>query len=151
MSPKVFVRKITLFAPLSLSIFFSLVQPANAVQAHGGSEGLITHQVGHILFFIGMIFLLIQQTRIKLTGAGWPEFKVFIWLILCWNCLAFTGHWMNEVMDKGKYIKADGQTIGFQVANIFDFIFYLTRLDHILLVPAFYFLLLALKRWSHKS
>lgn len=129
----------------------SRATPAWAVQAHGGSEGLIAHQVGHILFFIGMIFLLIRQHRRNLTGSGWREFKIFLWLIILWNILTFSGHWMREVMDLGKLITIDKHIIGLQAMTPFDFIFYLTRLDHLVLVPAFLFLLIALKRWDNAS
>lgn len=122
--------------------------PAWAVQAHGGAEGLISHQIGHLLFIIGMAFLLFRVHSGRLVGLGWREFKWFICLILLWNCLTFSGHWMRELVDTGKFLKTNSHIAGFQVTNTFDFIFYLTRLDHILLVPAFLFLFLALKRWG---
>lgn len=124
------------------------VTPAWAVQTHGGTEGLVSHQIGHILFFIGMVFLLVQQYHSRLTGPGWREFKVFLMLVVLWNCLTFVGHWLREVVDMGKFVQDNGHTVGYQVTNTFDLIFYLTRLDHILLVPAFLFLLMALRRWD---
>ncbi|MCK5195284.1 MAG: hypothetical protein KAQ71_15840 [Desulfobulbaceae bacterium] len=122
--------------------------PAWAVQSHGGAEGLVSHQLGHILFFISMVFLLLQQRHRRLTGPGWREFKVFLILIILWNCLTFVGHWLREVVDMGKFVQDNGHTVGYQITNTFDLIFYLTRLDHILLVPAFLYLLMALRRWD---
>lgn len=122
--------------------------PAWAVQAHGGTEGLVSHQIGHVLFFVSMIFLLVQQHLRRLVGPGWREFKVFVILVILWNCLTFVGHWLREFVDMGKFVQDNGHTIGYQITNTFDFIFYLTRLDHILLVPAFLFLLMALRNWD---
>ena len=121
--------------------------PAWAVQAHGSSEGLVAHQIGHILFITGMGYLLSRLYRIELKGLGWLEFKIFLWLIIVWNFLAFSGHWINEYMPAEKFIKSDGNTIAFTITNITDAYFYFTRLDHLFLVPSFVFLLLALRKW----
>jgi hypothetical protein len=137
---------------VSLCLCLSLgATPAWAVQAHAGSEGLISHQIGHILFFIGMLVLLARQYRRQLKGPGWCEFKVFLWLIILWNGLTFSGHWLHEVVPMDKFIKSNSHTTGFQAIAPVDFIFYVTRLDHIVLAPAFFFLLLALKRWDQTS
>ncbi len=122
-----------------------------AVQAHGGSEGLVSHPVGHILFFGGMVSLLIRQYHLKLSGPGWREFKLFLWFIILWNILTFSGHWLHEVVDLSKLVKTNGHTSAFLAETSFDLIFYATRLDHLLLVPAFFCLLLALRRWEHTS
>ncbi|MBU0675695.1 MAG: hypothetical protein KJ950_13720 [Proteobacteria bacterium] len=123
------------------------VVPAMAVQAHGGSEGLVAHQIGHLLFIIGMGYLLLRSLYLRLNTQGWPYFKGFLAFILSWNLLTFTGHWLNESVDPGKYLKVDGQLAGFTVNGFTDLIFYFSRLDHLLLVPAFVLLLMALKRW----
>ncbi len=135
---------------LSLFLFWGAT-PAWAVQSHGGAEGLVSHQVGHVLFFVGMVILLARQYHKKLVGPGWREFKVFLFLIIAWNCLTFIGHWMRETVDMDKFIKANTHIEGFQATTAYDFLFYITRLDHILLVPAFFFLLMAVKRWDQAS
>jgi hypothetical protein len=136
---------------LSLFLFSLLVlgaEPAAAVQQHGGAEGLVSHEIGHILFIAGMGYLLFWVYRLRMTGGGWYPFKLFLWLILAWNVLTFTGHWMHELVDPGKFVLTDGEITHFSITTLFDFLFYLTRLDHLLLVPAFFFLFLALKKWS---
>ena len=122
-------------------------EPSWAVQAHGGAEGLISHEIGHVLFVIGMGFLLFRIHRNHLTGRGWLEFKGFLWLIIAWNFLTFSGHWMNEFIDPNKYNKISGTTHSFTISSFPDAYFYLTRLDHLILVPSFIFLLLALRKW----
>jgi hypothetical protein len=147
---KIFLHKMHLL-PFILSLTLLWAEPAGAVQQHGGTEGLVSHEIGHILFIIGMGYLLFWVYRLRMTGAGWSEFKVFLWLILCWNFLTFSGHWMGEVVDPEKFIRINGEITGYSLDSLFDFFFYLTRLDHLVLVPSFFFLLLALKRWSHPA
>jgi hypothetical protein len=124
-----------------------MANPAWAVQAHGGVEGLVSHQIGHLLFVIGMGYLLFRLHSMNLKGTGWFEFKTFLWLLLAWNLMTFSGHWMNEFVAGEKFIHANGHTLSFTVENLFDALYYLTRLDHLLLVPSFAFLLLALRKW----
>ena len=147
---KIFVHKkhLSLFL-LSLGLLWA--DPAGAVQQHGGTEGLVSHEIGHILFIVGMGYLLFWVYRLRMTASGWPQFKVFLWLILCWNLLTFSGHWMRELVNPEKFIRIDGEITGYSIDGLFDFFFYLTRLDHLVLVPAFLFLLLALKKWSRPA
>ena len=126
----------------------TLTDSAWAVQAHGGTEGLISHQIGHILFVIGMGYLLYRLYRTRVAGPGWFEFKGFLWLIITWNCVTFSGHWMNELIDQKKFTIVNGNIISFTIKTLPDFFFFLTRLDHLFLVPSFVFLLLALRKWE---
>ena len=128
-----------------------LSTPALAVQAHGGVEGLVSHQIGHVLFILGMGYLLVRLYRIQMKGVGWFEFKVFLMLIIVCNLLTFSGHWMNEFVDPAKFIKLDGSTTAFTITSFTDAYFYLTRLDHLILVPSFAFLVLALRKWRLHS
>jgi hypothetical protein len=118
--------------------------PAWAVQSHGGVEGLVSHEIGHILFTIGMTFLLFRLLLEKLPARSWRMFKYFLIFIILWNILTFVGHMMNEMVDTAKIIKSNGHAIGFWVESLFDLFYYMTRLDHILLVPAFIFLYISL-------
>lgn len=131
------------FILLALSAWTS---PAWAVQSHGGTEGLLSHQIGHILFATGMGYLFYRLRRMRKTGSGWLEFKAFIWLLIAWNLLTFSGHWMNEFIVQEQFIKDHEQTLSFKITNLFDAIYYLTRLDHLVLVPSFAFLLMALRK-----
>ena len=136
---------------LFTSLLAVVIMPAPrayAVQSHGGAEGLVSHQLGHLLFFSGMLILLWRIKKARLTGPGWQEFKVFLWLILLWNLLSFTGHWMREMLVTGHFVRHGDRVLSFRVDTLSDLIFYLTRLDHLLLVPAFFLLLLAIRKWG---
>ena len=142
--------KVSIFKTFYFSLTFVLInwaKPVYAVQGHGGAEGLVSHQVGHILFISGMTYLLYRVIQNRITGPGWFEFKGFLWLIILWNILTFSGHWMREIVNPERFIKQGNHTTDFIITGSFDTFFYLTRLDHLLLVPSFIFLLLALQKW----
>ncbi len=145
----------SLFKSLTPVITFILAclwaVPAFAVQAHGGSEGLVSHQVCHILFISGMIYLLYRVYHNHITGPGWFEFRGFLWLIILWNILTFTGHWMHEFVSPDQFMKDGGHIISFAITDLFDAVFYLTRLDHLLLVPSFLLLVVALQKWRRAT
>ena len=124
---------------------------AMAVQQHGGAEGLVAHQIAHTLFFVGICYLLLKIFGRRFNDPGWFEFKVFLWLVIGWNFLTFTGHWMKESVDPTKFSRVDDRIVSYSVNDIVDAYFYLTRLDHLLLVPAFIFLFLALRKWGEQS
>ncbi|MCF8055461.1 MAG: hypothetical protein K9K37_02355 [Desulfocapsa sp.] len=139
---------------LLITLLLNVTVPASrayAVQAHGGAEGLISHELGHLLFFTGMTFLLWRIQKARFTSPGWREFKIFLWLILCWNVLTFTGHWMMETVEAEHFIHHGGHVRSFRVETLSDLIFYLTRLDHLLLVPAFFLLLLSIRKWGRNE
>jgi hypothetical protein len=127
---------------------FSPVSQAYAVQTHGGAEGLVSHQLGHFLFTLAMVFLLLRMRKSRLIGPGWLEFRGFLWLIILWNVLTFAGHWMREGIPAEQFMVHSGRISAFHVNSVFDLIFYLTRLDHLLLVPAFFLLLLSIRNWE---
>ena len=142
--------KVSIFKTLYFSVTFALFSwavPVYAVQQHGGAEGLVSHQVGHVLFISGMGYLLYRVYHNRITGSGWFEFKSFLWLIILWNILTFSGHWMREIVNPERFIRQGTQVTAFVITDSFDTFFYLTRLDHLLLVPSFVFLLLALQKW----
>ena len=130
-------------------IFLALSTQASsawAVQAHGGAEGLLSHQLGHILFATGMVYLIFRLRTMRKAGSGWLEFKAFVWLLIAWNLVTFAGHWMNEFVGQERFIKDHAHILSFRIENLFDAIYYLTRLDHLILVPSFAFLLMALRK-----
>ena len=73
------------FVILCFTVQSLLPGTAWAVQQHGGAEGLVSHQIGHLLFIIGMFYLLYRLQVASPTGGGWPHFKLFVWLIICWK------------------------------------------------------------------
>jgi len=130
-----------------------VLQPSSvwAVQRHGGAEGLVAHQISHFLFVLGISYLLYKICKTGFKDQGWVEFKSFLWLLISWNLLTFSGHWMDEFIAPDQFVRDGGRTIGMAVDGAWDFFFYLTHLDHLLLVPAFTLLLLALRKWERQT
>jgi len=124
--------------------------PAWAVQPHGGTEGMVVHQIGHLLFAGGMAYLLFRLHCIELKQYDWLEFKMFLYCIIAWNVLTFSGHSLSESVDKSKFIYLNGELVAFTISSFSDAWFYLSNLDHLLLVPSFVFLLLALRKWGRQ-
>lgn len=149
-------RSPPLFSAL-LSLVFFMGQPAMAwaVQQHGGAEGMVSHELGHLLFIVGMVFLLYRmnhsETQRLTKGIGWFEFKLFIWLIVLWNLLTFYGHWHEELISIDKFVLVNGQRAGFIISRPLDVLFYFSRMDHLVLLPAFLCLLLALRKWRQQG
>lgn len=134
-----------------------LGQPAQvwAVQQHAGLEGMVVHELGHLLFMAGMFFLLYRmdqpETRKMTRGSGWFEFKLFIWLIILWNALTFYGHWHQEIISPDKFVRVGGKITAFILSSPVDALFYGSRLDHLVLLPAFLCLLQALRKWRQQG
>jgi hypothetical protein len=132
---------------------FAVLRPteARAVQQHGGAEGLVAHQIGHALFVAGITYLLIKIYRSDLRSSGWLRFNIFLYLIIAWNFLTFSGHWMREFVDPSKFTRLQGHVVSYNIDSFAGAYFYLTRLDHLLLVPAFFFLYLSLRKWGQRT
>ncbi|MEK6250000.1 MAG: hypothetical protein N2C12_17585 [Planctomycetales bacterium] len=142
---------ITVLPAVILFWLAGAAQPAWAVQGHGGTEGLVSHEIGHVLFIAGMVFILAYLSRQRFRSSAWLKFRCFLYLIILWNILTFTGHYMREYVGPEQMHKVGGRTVAFAISDLPDAYFYLTRLDHLLLVPALLFLLLALKQWRVES
>lgn len=121
---------------------------AHALQPHEGLEGMITHEVGHLFFIIGVVYLLVRSRSRRWSGPGWKDFKLFLWFVLAWNAVAFAGHWIELYIPPEQFIKSDGRTTAFVITGFGDIVYYISILDHIVLLPASIFLLLALRRWK---
>ncbi len=118
---------------------------ALAVQEHSGIAGLVSHELGHLLFLSGIIifFIWIRSYHER----GWPAFRSCLGFLLAWNILTVSGHILQEFQDQSRFIRSGDKIIGYNAESLLDFYFYLTLLDHFLLVPAFALLLTALLQW----
>ena len=58
---------------------------------------------------------------------------------------------MRELVDSAAFTRINSKIVAYSINDIGDAYFYLTRLDHLLLVPAFIFLFMALRKWGDNS
>jgi predicted membrane channel-forming protein YqfA (hemolysin III family) len=121
------------------------------VQTHGGIEGVVAHEVGHFLFFAGMLFILLQGGVNRWTAPGWPYFQKFLYLVLFWNVLTFIEHIMDLSPLADNVIRLNGVATGYILNSAAGAFYYFSRLDHLILVPALYFFMRALQIWTAKS
>jgi hypothetical protein len=150
------VRKAPLTKVLPLGLVAAglvpgLTQVAWAVQTHGGDEGLVAHQLGHVLFACGLIVVYRVCRRGQWSGPGWPSFRWFLVLSLAWCALTFAGHFLHEWVDPARFVRDGSQVRYFRAATAMDWTYYLSRLDHLLWIPALVALLRALVLWERSA
>jgi hypothetical protein len=123
---------------------------ALATQGHGGIEGVYAHQIAHIFFIISMGILIYWLRERKLVqSTGWRFIQYSALFFILWNLDAITVHALD---DQFGIIQA--KTIGIwwiQISdssdqNLLKILYYIIKLDHLLCVPALFFLYLGLRR-----
>jgi hypothetical protein len=134
--------------PVSLVLVVGLPRTALALQPHGPPEGLYVHQMAHILFAGAMIFLLYYLRKERLPGLQW-----FTWsgiLFILWNLNALVGHTAEVYVEPQDFLGGPAHlSRRLIMSGPIALTYYLAKLDHLILVPAFillYFGLQALAR-----
>jgi hypothetical protein len=127
--------------------------PTLALQTHGPPEGLYVHQLAHVLFAAALLFLIWQVKYEGLTGL--PGFRQFRWacgLFVLWNVVAFLGHWSDQLILPQAFQGQPGDFSRRLIMSRFsDWIYYVAKLDHLVLVPAFFLLWRGLKALLSKT
>jgi len=121
-----------------------------AIQAHGGNEGIVVHQMGHIFFFVSMGAFVYWLREGRILGhAGWKYIMMFALFMGTWNLDVLLMHYLDE---QGRLIEVT-KTGSWSVmiknvtgSDVLSMVYYLGKLDHLLCVPALFFLYMGLKR-----
>lgn len=146
------LREVRVLRIMLSILFFALAlgsaQTAWAVQSHGGAEGLVAHQIGHVLFACGLVAVYRVGRKARWSGPAWSSFRWFLFLSLAWCILTFTGHLLDEWVDSAQFVRSGAQMRHYQASTVADWFYYLSRLDHLLWVPALSALLRALVFWE---
>ncbi len=142
---------------LRTALFIWLVQPTCvfATQTHGGQEGLFVHQFAH-LFFIFSMGLLIYWLRKRLLAfsEGWRHIQYAAFFFIAWNLDAMFSHWLLEQSGLVTVENLDGMQMQITTGPGLDWLaklYYFTKLDHLLCVPAMFLLLTGLRRLYNSS
>ena len=117
---------------------------AFAIQLHASTEGIITHQMGHLFFLFSMVVLIITITDKGLnTQKGWRFIQYSAFLFVLWNLDVVTAHFFDNQIHA---VKIENLTIG-QIrlvtnndSSVLAWLYYVLKLDHLLCVPAMLFL-----------
>ncbi len=137
------MRKYLIRLILATGLFLSMA-PAMSRAADGdwfqwGTEGSYMHQVSHLLFLAALIFFIVEMRRGRL--AQQRGFHLFTWacgILAVWNLDAVIGHALDWSL-MNPVILDQGWQKRLLMEDLHTWLFYLTKLDHfLLLAPAFY-------------
>ena len=137
---------------LLILLFLALCRPAMvfATQAHGGPEGLYVHQIAHLFFAFSMGLLIYWLRKRRLTVvAGWRLIQFSALLFIFWNLDAMVTHWLEEQSALLQIQRSAAMQIRLITESGLNWVagvYYLTKLDHLLCVPALLLLMLGLRR-----
>lgn len=126
-----------------------------ATQTHGGLEGLYVHQLAHMFFAFAMGLLIFWLRKWRLTiSVGWRYIQYAAWFFIAWNVDTVASHWIMEqsgLIDVEIIPPLQIRITPVEGWQWLSKIYYLTKLDHLLCVPALVFLFLGLKRLLHTA
>ncbi len=115
-----------------------------ATQMHQGSEGIITHQAGHLFFLFSMVVLIFTVTGKGLVREkGWRLIQVSALFFALWNMDALAVHFLdNQIYAVSLELISftDVRVITNENSSFLAYVYYFLKLDHILCVPAMFFL-----------
>ncbi|MBU0664812.1 MAG: hypothetical protein KJ990_09755 [Proteobacteria bacterium] len=140
-------RKFNIFALLLPLALLLAPNQAWALQVHAPPEGIYIHQLAHLFFAAALSYLFWDVRRSAFPGKGWRYLQIFCVLMILWNILAFSGHWLGFHIDNADIIRSDGYFSSHIIGPIsaIKFIYFCATLDHLLSVPALLFLFLCMR------
>ncbi len=140
-NPGSFLRFIPVFAIASLIL---LPLDVYAIQIHTSSEGIITHQVGHLFFLFSMVVLIFTITGKGLNKQkGWRMIQYSAFFFVLWNIDAIIAHFLDNQICAIKIENISLTRIKLVSQNdssVLPWLYYILKLDHLLSVPAMLFL-----------
>jgi len=115
-----------------------------ATQLHASSEGIITHQIGHLFFLFSMVALIFTITDKGLDRQkGWRLIQYSAFFFILWNLDAITAHFFDNQIHA---VKIENISFGKMRiitnndSSLLAWFYYVLKLDHLLCVPAMLFL-----------
>lgn len=112
-----------------------------ATQTHGGPEGVYAHQIAHLFYILSMGFFIHWLRERKLVEeSGWRFIQYAAFFLILWNLDTFLVHSLEQTGLGSIQINAQNGSNGLET------LYYFAKLDHLLCVPALFFLYLGLRR-----
>lgn len=122
------------------AVFMAFPDPAHALQLHASSEGIITHQIGHLFFLFSMVILMFIISGKGLDcQRGWRLIQWSALFFILWNTCAIAAHFIdNQVYAVSIEHSAEGyaRIITQNDSDFLAWVYYALKLDHLLCVPA---------------
>ncbi|MBC8442125.1 MAG: hypothetical protein H8D87_20855 [Deltaproteobacteria bacterium] len=129
---------------IAAAIFILLPINVSATQLHASSEGVITHQMGHIFFLFSMLVLIFTVTDKGLNKQkGWRLIQCSAFFFILWNLDAITAHFFDNQIHAVKIENISiwkMRIITNNDSSLLAWFYYMLKLDHLLCVPAMLFL-----------
>ncbi len=123
--------------------------PAMATQSHGGAEGIIVHQMAHLFFICAMVALDFSLRKRNLVArVGWRHIQYAALFFILWNLDVILVHMLDGQFQLVTVEKAGPWNISiwaWQDSYLLAAFYYVAKLDHLLCVPALFFLYSGLK------
>ena len=111
-----------------------------ALQLHAGSEGIITHQIGHLFFLFSMVVLMLIISDKGLDShKGWRLIQMSAFFFILWNLCAIAAHFMDNQIYAVSVERLSRSYARINVLNnssSLAWVYYGLKLDHLLCVPA---------------
>lgn len=136
-----FFTKILKFLPIQILAGLVLMPGrAQAIQLHLTSEGIITHQMGHLFFLVSMVVLIFTLSGKGLDKQkGWRLIQYSAFFFILWNLDAVFGHFLDNQIHVVKIENLSFSRMRMEVHNdssALYWVYYALKLDHLLAVPA---------------
>lgn len=133
------------FRILPVCLWLVLVpEEALALQFHTSSEGIITHQMGHLFFLCSMVMLMFIIRGKELDKQkGWRRIQFSALFFILWNLDAMLAHFFDNQIHAVSMETLNFFTMKVVAANDSRFLawfYYGLKMDHLLCVPAMLFL-----------
>jgi hypothetical protein len=125
------------------------VGDAAALQTHGGSEGVVVHQLAHVQYLGALWYLIWDIRRSGFNGHGWLLLQWFCRLMIAWNAIALIGHFAQMALPQDAIVTGNGYLSSrlAEPLTMGRLLYFLTALDHVLITPALFFLFLAMRHF----
>ncbi len=144
-----------IFRPLTILGLILWPATAWATQTHGGSEGLFVHQLAHLFFAFSMGLLIFWLRKWRLTiSVGWRYIQYAAFFFIAWNLDTMGSHWLLEqsgLIAVRNIAPLQMQITAAQGWQWLSGIYYLSKLDHLICMPALVYLFLGFRRLLHTA
>ncbi|OQX10929.1 MAG: hypothetical protein BWK76_19915 [Desulfobulbaceae bacterium A2] len=110
---------------------------AHAIQTHGEPEGIVVHQLAHMVFLLAMVGMVLRIRYSSLNlRRSWRFFSAGAITLGVWNLWAFSGHQLEMLVSRSSIRVTHGQTPTLLLDSWVTFFYYIYKMDHCILVPA---------------
>jgi hypothetical protein len=120
-----------------LCLSLSVPESVFAFQAHTGHEGLVVHQLAHLVFAGAMGILAYWLHANRFTDQkGWRLVQISCLLFILWNVGAFVGHWVEDRIPDAAFVGEPDWTQRIYL-NMSPWapLYFVLKMDHLSCVP----------------